>query len=189
MKTTFRFFCLTSLALLAIAFTAKAEPATPQLPQPTKEHEWLKKFVGEWDTETEIVIAEGQPPLKAKGSESAKMLGGFWVVGQNQGDLMGTPFAGIMTFGYDPDKKQYVGTWVDSNTSTLWQYTGTVSEDGTKLTMDSEGMCPMEGKVCKFRDTVEFISPDKRVLTGTKLDEKTGEWVEKMTVTATRKNS
>lgn len=160
--------------------------APPAMPQPTKEHEWLKQFAGEWDVETEAFMEPGQPPMKMKGTESARMLGGFWIVGENKGEFMGAPFTGIMTFGYDPEKKKYIGTWVDSNTSTLWQYLGTANASGKILTLETEGFCPLEGKVCQFKNTFEFKSKDHRVLTGTKLG-KDGKWTTAMTVTARRK--
>ena len=162
-----------------------AEP--PAMPQPTKEHEWLKQFVGEWEVETEAFVAPAQPPMKMKATESARMLGGFWVVGENKGEYMGTPFTGLMTFGYDPEKRKYVGTWVDSNTSALWQYVGTVDADGKILTLETEGFCPIEGKVCQFKNTIEFKSKDHRVLTATRLG-KDGKWTKAMTVTARRKS-
>lgn len=175
--------CLTAVLLFAGHLIA-AEP--PAMPQPLKEHEWLNQFVGEWDIETEVFMEPGKEPLKMKGTESARMLGGFWVVGENKGEMMGMPFTGVMTFGYDPEKKKYVGTWVDSNTSTLWQYLGTVDASGKILTLETEGFCPMEGKICQFKNTIAFKTKDHRVLTGARLG-KDGKWTTGMTVTARRK--
>jgi hypothetical protein len=61
----------------------------PQPPQPIKEHELLKKFVGEWESTAEAVAGPGIPAMTCKGRGSAKMLGGFWVVIQNETDMMG----------------------------------------------------------------------------------------------------
>lgn len=184
MKTSILAAIATAMFIAGCSLAAEA----PAMPQSAKEHEWLKKFAGEWDVETEIFMEPGKPPLKAKGTESARLLGGFWVIGENKGDMMGMPFTGVMTFGYDLDKKQYVGTWVDSNTSTMWSCTGSVDDSGKVLTLNTGGMCPIEGKICQFRDTIEFRSPDKRVMTGAKLG-KDGQWETKMIVTASRKNN
>src|SRR5688572_6125882 len=63
-RRPFSIVALTAFArLMRSAFPA--EP--PAMPQPTKEHEWLKKFAGEWETATEIYAEEGKPPLKATG--------------------------------------------------------------------------------------------------------------------------
>lgn len=177
---------LTSLAAAVLCASSLIAAEMPAMPKPVAEHEWLKQFVGEWDIETEIFMEPGKPPVKMKGTESAKMLGGFWVVGENQGEMMGAPFTGIMTFGFDPQKKKYTGTWVDSNTSALWQYLGTVDASGKVLTLETEGFCPMEGQVCQFKDTIEFKSPDHRVMTGTKLG-KDGKWTTGMVINARRK--
>ena len=180
-------YILTHLATLMLLAGNLISAEPPEMPQPTKEHEWLKKFVGEWDVETELFMEPGKPAMKVKGLESARMIGGFWVVGETKGEMMGAPFTGLMTFGYNPEKKKYVGTWVDSHTSTLWQYLGSVDPSGKILTMETEGYCPMEKQICQFKDTVEFKSNDHRVLTGTKLG-KDGKWTTAMIVTARRKN-
>ncbi len=177
---------VTRLAAVLLCTGSLIAAEVPAMPKPAKEHEWLQQFVGEWDIETEIFMAPGQPPMKVKGTESAKMLGGFWVVGENKGEMMGAPFAGIMTFGFDPEKKKYVGTWVDSNTSALWQYLGTVEASGKILSLETEGFCPLEGKICQFKNTIEFKSPDHRVMTGTKLG-KDGKWTTGMVLNARRK--
>src|SRR5690606_6766582 len=45
-----------------------------QMPKPTKEHDWLQKFVGEWESEVEIVMDPSQPPMLGKGTESTRMI-------------------------------------------------------------------------------------------------------------------
>jgi hypothetical protein len=54
----------------------------------------------------------GKPPKKFKGSESVRSLGGLWVQGEGCGEMPGGGMATtLMMLGYDPQKKQYVGTW------------------------------------------------------------------------------
>jgi hypothetical protein len=160
-----------------------AEP--PPMPKPAKEHEWLKKFVGEWNIETEVLMT-GQPSMKVQGTESARMLGGFWILGENKSDFMGQAFSGLMSLGFDPEENRFVGSWIDSNSPALWEYTGTLDEAAQVLTLNTKGYCPMEGQVCQFRQTVEFKSPDQRVLTAERLG-KDGRWKPSMTIIATRK--
>src|SRR5438477_3384019 len=77
----------------------------PKPPSPQKEHEWLKQLEGEWIMESEAVMGPGQPPVKCKGQEVVRSLGGFWTIGEIKSDFMGTPVNGIMTIGYDPQSK------------------------------------------------------------------------------------
>ena len=56
--------------------------------------------------------------LRADGLEGRRgqhsVTGGLWVASTFQGDFGGMTFEGRGQFGYDPAKKKYVGTWIDS---------------------------------------------------------------------------
>jgi hypothetical protein len=159
----------------------------PKFPKPEKQHEWLQQFVGEWDTESECIMEPGKPAVKCKGTESARSLGGFWVLSEGKGDMMGVTINYVLTLGYDPQKKKYVGTWVDSMTSHSWKYEGSVDADGKVLTLETEGPCPMAPeKTTKFKDVTEFKSKDHRVFTSKMLGDD-GKWTTIATVTAHRK--
>lgn len=148
----------------------------PEMPKPLKEHEWLRKFEGEWTSTSEMHMP-GQEPVKGKGTESAKMLGGFWVVSSGTGEMMGAIMQFQMTVGYDAEKKKYVGTMIDSMMGKMWKYEGSVNEAGTTLTLETSGPCPMRGGVMTdFKDIVEFKSADLRTFTSMYKDEK-GEWI------------
>jgi hypothetical protein len=84
------------------------------------------------------------------------------------------PFASVLTLGYDPQKQKYIGSWVDSMTSHMWKYEGTVNAAGNILTLDTEMPCG-PGKVSKFKEVTEFKSADHRLFTSTMQGED-GEW-------------
>jgi hypothetical protein len=175
--------------------TATEEPITaennqsqmPAMPAPVKEHAWLDQFVGEWETEAEISCDPGKPPMKCTGTESARMLGGFWLVAQGQSNMGEMPFANVLTLGYDPQKQKYVGSWIDSMTSYLWKYEGAVNAAGTTLTLDTEGPCPAgPGKLSRFKEVTEFKSKDHRVFTSS-IQGEDGKWNTVVTVNFRRK--
>jgi hypothetical protein len=171
-----------SMVLLGVA----AAPQDGAMPKPAKEHEWLKQIAGEWESEGEAILAPDQPPMKIKGTESGRMVGGFWVTVEHKGEFMGAPFTGIMTLGYDPEKKKFVGTWVDSMGSYLWQYVGTLDESGKVLTLESEGPSHEgPGKLAKFRESIEIKGKDEKVFVSR--IEKDGKWVTALTMTSKRK--
>lgn len=137
-----------------------------QMPKPQKEHEWLKQLEGEWEANVKMIHEPGKDPMETSGSERVRMVGGFWAVSENRGEMMGMPFIGMMALGYDPQKKKYVGGWIDSAQPTMWQYEGTVDDSGKVLTLDTEGPCPMQGgKIVKAQETLEIKGPDHKVFT------------------------
>jgi hypothetical protein len=174
------------LALLAGMSTLRAQEP-PKFPAAEKEHEWLKQLAGEWESEAECAIEPGKPPVKVKGTESAHMLGGFWVIGHSKSEIMGMPYTSMMTIGYDPEKKKYVGTWVDSMTSFAWKYEGTLDASGKVLTLNTEGPCPMKpGQLSKFKEVIEIKDKDHKTFSSS-MQTEDGKWVTFMTLNSRRK--
>lgn len=134
---------------------------------PQKEHGWLERLVGDWAYEAEAVMAPGQPPVKSQGTESVRSLGGLWVVGEGRGECPGGgPAHTMLTVGYDPATKRFVGTWVGSMMAHLWVYDGWLDEAGETLTLEAEGPSfSGEGKMATYRDITEFKGADHRILT------------------------
>lgn len=163
----------------------------PQMPVPQKEHEWLKQFVGEWEVESEAVFGPDMPPVKCKGTESTRQLGGFWIVADLTSDVPGQPMSGgmmgQMMVGYDSKLKKYIGTWACSMDSTLWKYEGSVDAKGTTLTLEADGPDFMDpGKIRKYRDITEFKDADHRILSSEMLGDD-GKWIRFMTAHYHRK--
>ena len=152
-----------------------------QLPGLEKEHQWLEKFVGEWESKSRGTASPDQPPIEATGKMTSRSLGGIWIVNELTAEMTGMSVTGIQTIGYDPATKKFVGTWVDSMSNYMWKYKGTVDESGTKLTLEADGPNFMaDGKMTKFRDAYEFKSDDHIIATSSMLGED-GEWATFMT--------
>jgi hypothetical protein len=171
-------------AVLAGGTVARAQEA-PKMPAPQKEHQWLGQLAGEWDTEAEMLVEPGKPTVKNKGTMSTRILGGYWAVSDVKGDFMGAPFSGLMTVGFDVQKKKYVGTWVGSMCDWLCKYEGTAA--GNILTLNTEGPNPADpSKLVKMRDVIELKDKDHQVMTSSMLGED-GKWITFMTLHAKRK--
>ncbi len=169
------------VTLLAGAVVVRAQPAAQ------KEHEWLRQLAGEWEYDTEASLEPGKPPVKIKGTASARTVGDFWVVAEHKATLFDAPFTGIMTLGFDGQKKKYVGTWIDSMHGHILHYEGTVDVAGKTLTLLTEGPNPnAPGKLCKFKEVIEFKSTDHKILTSS-LQGEDGKWDAFMTVNYRRK--
>ena len=149
----------------------KAEPQT--------EHEWLQIFVGEWTLEDEKAAEPGQPA--SQWPESVRSLHGLWILAEGQGEMPGGGAATtVMTLGYDPQKKRFVGTWVGSMMTHLWVYDGALDAAEKTLTLNAEGPdFSVPGKTAQYQDVIEFVSDDHRTLTSRTLGED-GKWTEFM---------
>lgn len=157
------------------AATATLSPCMGDTPKPTPAHEWLQQLVGDWDLEIEMMIGPNQPPMKTRGFDTSRMVGGFWLVSDGRNNDF--PYSCRLTLGYDPQKQKYVGTWLDSMSTYLWHYVGAVDASGQVLTLETEGPFPTNpGKLSKFREVTEIKSRDHRVFTSSMLNDR-GQWI------------
>lgn len=168
--------------------TTQTGQTSPMPAQAQKEHQWLQKLVGEWTYEIEIMMGPDQPSVKSTGTETVRSLGELWILAEGQGEMpCSGPATTLMTLGYDPQKQRYVGTWVGSMMTFLWQYEGELDADETVLTLASDGPA-MTGdeKMAKYKDAIEFKSDDHRVLSSHMLGDD-GQWHHFMTTHYRRK--
>jgi hypothetical protein len=156
--------------------------------EPQKEHQWLQRLVGEWTCEGEATMAPGQPPSKWKGTETVRSLGGVWILAEGQGEMPDSGSATtLMTLGYDPVRKRFVGTFIGSMMTHMWLYEGGLDAGGMILTLDTEGPnMAAEGKTARYKDIIEFKNDDHRLLSSEMLGDD-GEWHRFMTATYRRK--
>lgn len=176
----FRSLAVTFLCLLSTNAVAQA---ANDFPEPATEHQFLKKFVGSWVTESMCTMAPGTQPIKCTGKINSRMLGEFWVLSEMESSIAGTRFTAMHTVGYDKAKKKYVATWVDSLNDFMWKYDGTAT--GNKLVFEADGPgYANSGEIMKFRDTYDFVADGKIRLKSEAFDK--GKWTAFMMGTATR---
>lgn len=155
--------------------------------QPLPEHLWLKKLVGDWTFESEASPGPGKPPIKTTGTESVRSVGDLWFIGEGLGDMPGGGMGTMMiTLGYDPDKKRYVGTWLGSMMTYLWVYDG--YREGDTLHLEAMGASMSgDGSMAKYRDSIQFLTDDHRTLSSA-TQNPDGTWNTFMTMHYKRKN-
>ena len=141
----------------------------------TDEHAWLRALVGEW--RYEMPSADGGGSVG--GTESVRMLGDVWLLAEGRGQMPdGSPSQSQMLLGYDPGRRCFVGTWVGSMMNHLWVYRGGMLDPSRRmLSLPSEGPSfDMPGKIVQYRDEIEIVSADERLLHGNALGDD-GRWV------------
>jgi hypothetical protein len=155
--------------------------------EPQKEHTWLQKLLGEWTFEADAPPNPDGSSNHSSGSESVRSLGGLWIVAEGQGEMPGGGLASnIMSLGYDPLQKRYVGTWIGCMFSHLWVYKGSMTPAGA-LQLNTEGPDMTDPlKMANYRDVIEFQSDNRRTLTS-HVQGADGKWQQFMTAVYTRK--
>ena len=151
-----------------------------EMPKPQAEHHWLHRLIGEWTAEMRCNMGPDQPPMVSTGREIVRSLGGLWTIGEGTGEVPGSGGAmsySIMTLGYDPASKQFVGSFIASVMTHLWVYHGTLDATSRVLTLDTEGPgFTGEGPLVKYQDIIEFVTDDHRTLSSQTLGPD-GKWV------------
>src|SRR3954452_24846618 len=137
-----RTFALACLAAWSLASTATAQ----EIQKPLPEHKVLAAEEGAWDAR--IRMYEKGPdaePSVSKGSEVNEVLpGGLWVLSKFEGDFGGMKFQGRGQWGYDPVKKKYVGTWLDSISTVLSLLEGEYDAKTKTTTFVGDGYDPVQ---------------------------------------------
>ena len=165
MKTSL-WVSLFSLTLLLSGSLIRAEEEAQQqpFPEPGPEQKLLAKMEGEWDTKMKCQMGPtGEGPVEGSGTYTAKMdLNGYFLVCDLRASIGPMPFAGRAITGFDPWKKKYVGTWVDSMSPSLYTIEGEWDKAGKVYTETIEGPDPT-GKPMKFSMVTEIKDDDHLV--------------------------
>lgn len=139
------------------------EGTAPAPPQPTTEHEALRRNAGQWKVECEFIMEPGQPPMKVQATDTVEAFGPFWVQGTFRADMFGAPYQGRATLGYEPSTGEYHSTWIDSMSPSLFHFTGRMDESGKVLEMRGRGLDCSSKRMTDYRTREERISDDERV--------------------------
>jgi hypothetical protein len=145
--------------------------------KPQAEHEILQKLVGDWKVFGECSMPDGSVDKNESGVTFTS-IGGLWFVGDGtMPGPDGADFRTIMTLGYDPVKKAYVGTFIASCMTKLWVYNGAYNAAAKKLVLDATGP-RFDGKPGEvpYQDTIEFVNDDQFILSSQMLGDD-GKWI------------
>jgi hypothetical protein len=162
--------------------TDTSQDNCPMMAEPTKEHRWLTRLVGEWDFEGECMMGPDQPPMKSGGRGSIRSLGGLWILNEGSGEMPGGgEMKSIITLGYDPTKGKFVGTFIASMMTHLWNYEGSLDASGKVLTLDAEGPSMAgDGGMANYQDIVT-VENDNHWILSSQMQGPDGQWMKFMT--------
>jgi uncharacterized protein DUF1579 len=131
---------------------------------PGEAHKKLASMVGTWDAKLKMYpMSPGAPVQESSGvSKNKWVLGGRWIQQTYAGKFMGKPFSGIGYTGYDNVKKQYVGTWMDTMSTSVMTSAGSTTDDKT-YEFDSSVDDPMTGKPMTMKEKMTVIDKNHQL--------------------------
>lgn len=128
---------------------------------PGPHHKHLEAMAGEWIAKTTWWMAPGAPPNESAAVASSRMvLDGRFLYSHHKGEMMGMPFHGIGTWGYNNVTKKYESTWIDNFGTMTMLMTGDCSADGKVFKMEAKFIDPMTGKDSYMKETCTITGPD-----------------------------
>jgi hypothetical protein len=137
---------------------------------PTAEHARLEDAVGRWHVQCTYYLAPGQPPMAATGHDHIERVGPFWTLSHLRSELMGAPFVGRAAVGFDPRRKKWVSTWIDSMSPFLYVLDGEFDASGRVLELRCDTTAA-DGQRLRLQTREEHVSRDHRVLDMFRVDD------------------
>ena len=151
-----------TVAFLAVSYLAASARAqeSPPAPKPLPEHKILAADAGTWDATVKTYLGgPGSEPNVSKGVMVNEVLaGGLWVVSRFDGIFGTVKFEGRGQYGFDPVKKKYVGTWIDSVSTILSVLEGEYDARTKTMSYVGDGYDP--DRKAKFTQKLVTIMKD-----------------------------
>jgi len=129
-------------------------------------HKMMATWDGTWNSELTMWMEPGAPETKSTSMAENKMImNGLYQQSTHTGEMMGMPFNGLSTVGYDNHEKQFVSTWIDNMGSGIMVMKGPW-DDGTK-TMNLKGKMTDPGtkSETEVRETFTIVDNDTQEMT------------------------
>jgi len=164
-----------------------AMKAMMEVGTPGPEQAMLAKDNGTWKAEVTMWEKPGAAPATSKGTLSNKMiLGGRYQVTTFKGDMMGMPFEGTGTTGYDKARKVWVSTWTDNMSTAIMNMEGTYDEASRTMTFTGKMLCPANGKWCELKQVMKKLDDKTEVMEMYGPDMQTGKTFKNMEMKMTK---
>lgn len=181
----FSSWCLTDKAFAQNAEMEAQMKAWTAYMTPGNEHKQMSSGVGEWKAATKMWMDPSQPPMMMDAMVTNEMiLGGRYMVSRYKGQMMGMPFEGISTMGYDNATKKYVSSWVDNMGTGMMYMEGKWREDIKGIEFTGNGVDPQTGKEIPMRQL--FMIKDDNMQTMEMYENRNGKEMKTMEMTLSK---
>lgn len=155
---------------------------------PGEFHKMLVLSNGKWTGDVTMWMEPGAPPMTSTMTMTNKtVMDGRYQISEAKGNMMGMPFNGMGTTGYDNHKKVFVSTWIDNMGTGIMKMEGPWDQATNSMTLTGTMMNAATGKECEFKEVYKIIDDNNQVMEMYGPDLKTGKQFKNMEIKLTRK--
>lgn len=164
------FALIFSVPLMVFAQENKEEQAAArqkwmEYMTPSTVHKMMAKNAGEWKTTMQMWQAPNSEPMTSEGTcKSEMILGGRYLESKYSGIVMGMPFEGISTDGFDNAKNVYVNTWIDNMGTGIMHSEGKYDKSTKTISYVGTMFDPMQNTDVPYRQTVQMVDDNHMIM-------------------------
>jgi len=168
MKNLFSGLMLVLLLSGCVSVNAQDKDAQKKMLEymiPGDYHKMMAKIVGEWTAKSQFWMAPDTKPTETNGTLKAEMiLGGRFLQMKYSTVIMGMPFEGISTDGYDNGKKVFFDSWVDNMGTGIMYSEGVYDEKAKQIEYKGKVFDPAVSKEVPFRETIQLVDDTHMIM-------------------------
>jgi Protein of unknown function (DUF1579) len=132
--------------------------------KPGPEHQAMEPLVGSWKAKVLFWQDPTKPPMESEGTMTRKWIMGGRILQEDfDGKFAGANFKGMGLMAYDPQKKKYVSTWVDSMAPSISMMESAYDAKTKTFMGTMDEIDPQTGKKVKARDVLRIVNNDHQV--------------------------
>jgi hypothetical protein len=153
-------FLGTTVSLRAQEATDAEMKAMMAYGTPGEMHQMLARDNGAWREQVTMWMKPGAEAQTFTASVQSEMLmDGRYQQQTHSGEMMGMPFRGISTTGYDNARNVFINTWIDNFGTGIMTSEGRYNPATKSIEFKGKVTDPMAGgKLMPFRQVLRFIS-------------------------------
>ncbi len=132
---------------------------------PGAEHKRMEPLIGTWNAKVSMYMDPAAPAMESTGTMVNEWIyGGRYLHHHYSGQMEGMSFEGSGLMGYDVAAGKYIGSWIDSMSTTMSVSSGHASKDGKTFTFVGHATDPMTGKHATNEEVISIDGPDRHTM-------------------------
>ena len=153
---------------------------------PGNSHKMMAEETGTWNCDMSFWMGPDAKAEKATSTANIKMiLGGRYQETNFNGTMMGQPFEGKSTLGYNNASKEYTSTFIDNMGTGMMVVTGKYNEKNRTVEFKGAMVNPVNGKKTPYREVYSIVDANTRKIE--MFDTKNGEEYKSMEIVMKKK--